>query len=651
MTKRMLSVFLLIIFLLTAASTYAGEELIWSNFNNEAVESQPEYYSSLPLEKGQSPVLITRVRTYHWNDGKGAAPGEICVYFDDTMEELKCWQAVGLSENGNQNVIWEAATDFVMIPGKSYAFLVSDFESWSYNSASDECGMIELYGENPAPESSELPVLEAQDRIERQTDPENSNLSQKITSYKVPANPAVGQIFKFGHYEQNNIQNDGVEPIEWQVLDVQNDRALLVSRNALDFRAMNDHFTEMTWESSGMRQWLNHEFYDHAFTDDEKNQIITVRNSNPDNPQFGTYGGDITEDRVFLLSYEEIIKNLHDENMSCGVTEFAKAQSQLIASKQIYDRAGMINRSFASWWLRTPGMAPGYFMTAGASVNQTGEGPFSLEYHSSDISYNDVRPSLWVKVTTESIVLPGTRIIPIRKPIPCFYVIYDSNECLIRVPFDVICYRPGQLVKIQFEKAEPGLIFDGWARYKKDVVDYKESDHSFRMPWGNVILTAICKPETLVTAPKPLSVPKDTCYTITYVGNGCLSAVPTDNRCYKPGDTVTVRFDSVAYMPGMIFNGWNMSGSGYAEYGYYYNTFKMPARNVTLTAICNNQYTYQYSEPQVPQYQVEPYEPYNRYEYNRDDYYNNDWVYDDQYHDGYEGQWQDNYNDFYIIGW
>ena len=40
----------------------------------------------------------------------------------------------------------------------------------------------------------------------------------------------VGDSFTFGSYEQDNDLNNGTEPIEWQVLAIENNRALLISR-------------------------------------------------------------------------------------------------------------------------------------------------------------------------------------------------------------------------------------------------------------------------------------------------------------------------------------------------------------------------------------------------------------------------------------
>ena len=79
-------------------------------------------------------------------------------------------------------------------------------------------------------------------------------------------------------------------------------------------------------------------------------------------------------------------------------------------------------------------------------------------------------------------------------------------------------------------------------------------------------------------------------YKVTYLGNNCLASVPTDEKEYKAGETVFVMFDPVTYMNGLIFYGWDWNNDGVADFGYSYNTFAMPAKNVEMKAICITPY-------------------------------------------------------------
>ena len=84
----------------------------------------------------------------------------------------------------------------------------------------------------------------------------------------------AGQYVKFGHYPQTAAGNDNT-PIEWLVLAVQGNRALLLSRYELDAKPYNTLKTGVTWETCTLRTWLNGEFLNKAFTAEEKTGIQT----------------------------------------------------------------------------------------------------------------------------------------------------------------------------------------------------------------------------------------------------------------------------------------------------------------------------------------------------------------------------------------
>ena len=107
----------------------------------------------------------------------------------------------------------------------------------------------------------------------------------------------VGSTITMGLYEQDNDLTNGAEPIEWRVLAIEGDEALLVSRYALDARAYNDHGGVTSWVTSSLRAWLSNEFYQTAFTDEERACIITRDLPNRKEAN--------TADPVFLLSTDD----------------------------------------------------------------------------------------------------------------------------------------------------------------------------------------------------------------------------------------------------------------------------------------------------------------------------------------------------------
>ena len=191
-----------------------------------------------------------------------------------------------------------------------------------------------------------------------------------------------GDSIIFGTYEQDNNASNGKEGIEWIVLAREDEKALLISKYALDCRKYNDKYYFVTWETCSLRSWLNDAFVKTAFTEKERSRIPTVTIKNDANPKYKTEGGRDTRDQIFLLSIEEADQYFStDKERICGLTEYAKAQGAYGSSQ-----------GKCWWWLRSPGNISLY----AAIVNNVG----SVRSSGTDITYgNDaVRPALWINM-------------------------------------------------------------------------------------------------------------------------------------------------------------------------------------------------------------------------------------------------------------
>ena len=160
------------------------------------------------------------------------------------------------------------------------------------------------------------------------------------------AAPQPGEIVTFGTYAG--------EPIEWQVLEVKEDgTCVLLSVKGLDAKPYNTERKDVTWETCTLRAWLNGEFYETAFSTDEKSRIVLSTVENPDNKVCGTMGGNTTEDYVYLLSLDEVSRYFHVDPYSndncqsdaliCFPTAYAKKNGAYT------EEAGN-----CWWWLRSP---------------------------------------------------------------------------------------------------------------------------------------------------------------------------------------------------------------------------------------------------------------------------------------------------------
>ena len=98
-------------------------------------------------------------------------------------------------------------------------------------------------------------------------------------------------------------------------------------------------------------------------------------------------------------------------------------------------------------------------------------------------------------------------------------------------------------------------------------------------------VAAVSAQEAEVPAEEPVA-EEAAGFKVTYLENDCLAEVPTDEASYAAGDEVTVLFEPVKYKDYLIFYGWDIDDDGVADFGYNFNKFNMPEKDVELKAIC-----------------------------------------------------------------
>lgn len=109
--------------------------------------------------------------------------------------------------------------------------------------------------------------------------------------------------FEFGRYY--DYDKKYISALRWKVMNIQGDMAF-VRTNIIDYQPFDDNDTDCTWENSALREWLNGDFYEDAFNDNEKAQIRTsvFETVSGDYNYIGTSGSGIF-DKVFLLNTSE----------------------------------------------------------------------------------------------------------------------------------------------------------------------------------------------------------------------------------------------------------------------------------------------------------------------------------------------------------
>ena len=185
-----------------------------------------------------------------------------------------------------------------------------------------------------------------------------------------------------------------VADIEWSVLTVENNKALLISEKILEKRPYNVKKEDVTWKTCTLRKYLNEEFYNSLGT--MKLAIAETRISNSENPWYETKGGKATTDKIFLLSLEELVKYFGDSGDLSNKKRYGWEHSYYVLQSRgyllhdQYDSARKANRSSWHWWLRSPGYSSSYaaIVFGNGSVNVNG---YRVSHH--DVG---VCPALWL---------------------------------------------------------------------------------------------------------------------------------------------------------------------------------------------------------------------------------------------------------------
>lgn len=164
---------------------------------------------------------------------------------------------------------------------------------------------------------------------------------------------SVGDRITLGRWPQGA---DGrVEPICWQVLEVREDRALVLSEFVLDARAFHDAEEPTRWKHSALRAWLNGEFLQGAFSEVERTRLFACE------PQADPAGDamwremnmdDATEsleDKVFLLDSVDVARCFRQDAEGVAYPGLS-AEATAYAKRKLADIG---DGEKAIWWLRS----------------------------------------------------------------------------------------------------------------------------------------------------------------------------------------------------------------------------------------------------------------------------------------------------------
>lgn len=215
------------------------------------------------------------------------------------------------------------------------------------------------------------------------------NISEKIpkadSNGEIPGAKANSNVKRqtvtFGKYYQST-SGKNLTPLKWIVLDKKKGYSLLMTKQIIESNGwMNESDKGTAWEKTDLRRWLDQDFYNTAFSSEEKKHMGLFNGTQPQNPRYSTSAGKSTVDPVSLLSYQELIHYMPtDKERKTSPTDYA-------VKRGCYQNPD----GDAAWWLRSPGPS------SDVPEHLASWGNLGARTHYINDSSIGVRPVIWVE--------------------------------------------------------------------------------------------------------------------------------------------------------------------------------------------------------------------------------------------------------------
>jgi len=114
---------------------------LFDNTNPNRVYNSPRAF---PVWSTSKATQVTQIDTYHWNNGRGAIPGDIFLVGEG--HKYGPWRAIGFPGSGNvPSVNWVVRPNVILLPG-TYRIIDSSVSTWSWNTNSGGAGFARVWG-------------------------------------------------------------------------------------------------------------------------------------------------------------------------------------------------------------------------------------------------------------------------------------------------------------------------------------------------------------------------------------------------------------------------------------------------------------------------------------------------------------------------
>ena len=237
-----------------------------------------------------------------------------------------------------------------------------------------------VYGEKPL-----VIMSENFKKVMKVSDHKGDNYQDRYSTYQI--NEFMADL-KFGKFTHKNAYGEVENDIKWLVLAKGDGRALLVSRDVLTTNPYNTTNDDCNFDNSSLKIFLNTAFYDKAFNDNEKKQILNYTPTNSKVFILSEYELALYMGLNVTPSFDESNSSLykHIDTPKKGFYTFGTYKFKSVSSGNNYD-AGSYNESY---WVRND------------NKDNKAKSIYSGKIKKKNLNEKDgVRPAIWISYDKE----------------------------------------------------------------------------------------------------------------------------------------------------------------------------------------------------------------------------------------------------------
>lgn len=145
-----------------------------------------------------------------------------------------------------------------------------------------------------------------------------------------------------------------MEKIIWLVMKQSNTEVVLLADSVIDSAPYNEKYESTGWNIASLRTYMNDDFLNLAFDEDEQNQLVPMDIVPVRNPDYGVVTGDYLNELVTIPSIDDLVDGVY--SIKEGRKEESSLRSSTATDYAVAKGTHLDTSKKCKWWTRTCGV-------------------------------------------------------------------------------------------------------------------------------------------------------------------------------------------------------------------------------------------------------------------------------------------------------